>query len=239
MKKRKVLTARVLFFVIFVCCLVPVYIVLKPEKGNTSSDKKLLEAVAATSTHSPSPASTQTSLTEQSVKTRTLPGQTQAAKPGQTSKTDTAEIPDQSSEVKAPAEEITEHAATKAITPPREKADQKQAQEIYVRKSVVCPALDNRNPVDPRNVFVVGQDRAAISWTEIRASNLPTRITHVYYLNGEKYCEVSLAVKYPRTRTWSKISLIDENQVGSWEVVVMEETGNILKQMAFDVKSEL
>ncbi len=108
---------------------------------------------------------------------------------------------------------------------------------LQIAKGSVCSSIKNRIPKDIRNIFYLKEDKYVFVWTEIWAKSLPTSINHTYYLNGKKYCAVSLKIKYPRMRTWSKITLNTKAKAGLWKVNVTTEDGKILKQMAFKVKT--
>lgn len=109
--------------------------------------------------------------------------------------------------------------------------------EIRVAKSVVCKEVKERNPIGERRIFSVKENRFSVVWTEVRSKVFPRELKHIYYLNGKKYCEVPLLVKYPRMRTWSKITLRDRNQIGSWKVHIVTEEGTVLEEIGFEVRS--
>lgn len=106
---------------------------------------------------------------------------------------------------------------------------------ISVSKISACEGIRNRKPYKEASVFSAQKNRSMAVWTEIRATLLPQTIKHVYYINGEKYCEVPLDVKYPRTRTWSRVRLRGKGKVGKWTVNVVDSAGEILGQKSFEV----
>ena len=86
-----------------------------------------------------------------------------------------------------------------------------------------------------KKIFYINQDKSAFVWTEIRTESFPAIIYHTYYLNGEKKYTVPLKIKYPRMRTWSKITLNNETKAGLWKVEISLKDGTILKQVEFEV----
>jgi hypothetical protein len=70
---------------------------------------------------------------------------------------------------------------------------------------------------------------------DVRSKKQPFTLSHVYYANGQRYCEVPLKVNYPRTRTWSNVVLNKPEHVGQWRVDVVTENGEILDQIDFSV----
>ena len=72
-------------------------------------------------------------------------------------------------------------------------------------------------------------------WMKVLSKKPPFTLTHVYYLNGQKYCEVPLAIRYHRMRTWSSVSLRSPDHIGKWRVDVIAENGTTLDQIAFTV----
>lgn len=108
---------------------------------------------------------------------------------------------------------------------------------LHISRLAVCQDIDNRMPVGKRSVFSINRDRYATVWTEVKTESPPGVITHIYYLNDEKYCEVRLAVRHRRMRTWSRITLSGNEQVGRWRVDVVSDEGTVLKQADFQVNS--
>jgi len=108
--------------------------------------------------------------------------------------------------------------------------------DIYVARSVVCTEVREHNAIGEQSVFSMRENKFSVVWTEIRSTEVPRQIKHVYYLNGKKYCEVPLDVNYHRTRTWSRITLSSKNKVGVWRVDVVTKGGAVLKQIGFEVR---
>ncbi|MBU0993128.1 MAG: DUF2914 domain-containing protein [Proteobacteria bacterium] len=225
--KQKKHLFRLLFCVVIICCLVPVYFVFDSGDGNRGVNKKTAGINMAMPAQSASQKSSAVSLDELSEKNLSQ------SDPQIGSMTISVLHSNKDGKVEDRYKKNSRKVSPSLPAQPVKKREK----NIYVVESAVCKRLKGRNPVGNQDVFYVGQDRCSIVWTEIRSKKLPALLKHVYYLNGEKYCEIPLAIKYPRTRTWSKITLKNEQQVGSWQVDVIEESGRILTHMAFDVKS--
>jgi len=71
-------------------------------------------------------------------------------------------------------------------------------------------------------------------WTCVRGVDEPTEITHVWYYGEKKMAEVVLPVKYPNHRTWSYKTVLPE-WIGKWSVEVLDEAGNKLGSIAFEI----
>jgi len=71
-------------------------------------------------------------------------------------------------------------------------------------------------------------------WTCVKGADEPTEITHVWYYGVEKMAEVVLPVKYPRHRTWSCKTILPEWK-GQWSVEILDEAGNKLDSIAWEI----
>jgi Protein of unknown function (DUF2914) len=72
-------------------------------------------------------------------------------------------------------------------------------------------------------------------WMKVLSENPPFTLSHVYYFNERKYCEVPLAIRYNRMRTWSSVSLKSPDHIGKWRVEVIADNGAKLDQVEFTV----
>ncbi|NOY69190.1 MAG: DUF2914 domain-containing protein [Deltaproteobacteria bacterium] len=139
---------------------------------------------------------------------------------------------------KAPAEPIKTApkklpAKVAAPAEPREK----EAKSVRIAKIVSCKGISNKNFVSPKDVFSMSMDKKPVIWMEVYSpkKELPYTLKHVYYVNGKKYFAVPLKIRYPRMRTWSRITLRHDFQVGKWRVDVVDGKGNILATKRFTV----
>lgn len=109
--------------------------------------------------------------------------------------------------------------------------------DIELMSALVCQGVRQRQPLKEKVLFDLAEKSRAYVWMDVRSANLPFVIKHVYYVNGYKYCEVPLDIRYPRMRTWSYVTLKDPDQKGSWTVEVVYDH-RVLKTVAFQVSGE-
>lgn len=122
---------------------------------------------------------------------------------------------------------------TIAIRPAQQVAKEN---DIELVSAVVCQGVQNHQYIEKRDVFYTSNTRRAYVWMEVRSKEQPFVIKHIYYLNGQKYCEVPLDIKYMRMRTWSYVTLGKEDQAGSWKVEIVCNN-RVLKTVRFMVRS--
>lgn len=108
-------------------------------------------------------------------------------------------------------------------------------QKIKLASVVACKGVRNRQYLDETNVFHISETAHTYIWMEVKSEKQPFVLKHVYYFNGEKYCDVPLKIKYPRMRTWSYVTLKNPDHIGRWQVEVTGEDGEVLKQIRFEV----
>jgi hypothetical protein len=101
-------------------------------------------------------------------------------------------------------------------------------------RALACQGVRNRDPVGETDLFHLKESPRAYVWMAIRSKGHPFVIRHVYYHNAERYCEVSLDIRYPRMRTWSYVTLRDASQEGSWTVEITCND-HVLKTVSFRV----
>ncbi len=108
-------------------------------------------------------------------------------------------------------------------------------QRVKISRMVTCSGVKSRMPVEPRSVFSLDKHRNAHVWMEVHSEAVPYTLKHVYYHEGEKYCEVPLRIKFLRMRTWSNITLKNPTFIGSWRVDIVAEDGTVLLKKTFEV----
>jgi hypothetical protein len=106
---------------------------------------------------------------------------------------------------------------------------------IIVAEIISCSSVKNRQYSRPKIEFSLAQDTTPKIWMKVISENPPFTLTHVYYCNGRKYCEVPLAIRYHRMRTWSHVTLRRPEHIGKWRVEVMDDSGAKLDQIEFIV----
>lgn len=100
---------------------------------------------------------------------------------------------------------------------------------------VVCGAVKDRNPLDGQRLFYPSDTSRAYVWMTVMSKEKPYVIKHIYYLNGQKYCEVPLDIKYSWMRTWSYVTLHTKKQTGEWRVEIVSDD-HVLKTVGFVVR---
>ncbi len=98
-----------------------------------------------------------------------------------------------------------------------------------------CRGVDQRQCVSPTTTFSLQETPTPVVWMNVLSDRQPFTLTHTYYLNGREYCEVPLEIRYPRTRTWSNVTLEHPYQTGQWRVEVIDAEGGKLSQIEFRV----
>lgn len=109
------------------------------------------------------------------------------------------------------------------------------ATDIRIAEITTCESVENRQPVSRKNEFSLQLETTPYVWMDVRSKKTPYKLRHVYYLNDRRYCEVPLAIVYPRMRTWSNVTLRHPYEAGQWRVDVVTQKGEILSQVQFSV----
>jgi len=120
-----------------------------------------------------------------------------------------------------------------------EAASRKQVVKgIRIARVVTCTGVSNRQFVSPKRVFSMARDKKPVVWMEVYSEKqkLPYTLKHVYFVNGRRYCTVPLKIRYPRMRTWSRITLRHAYQVGQWRVDVVDDRETVLASLKFRVR---
>ncbi len=105
-----------------------------------------------------------------------------------------------------------------------------------ISRLFTCSQVHARECVGEQSVFSLNEYRNPHVWMEVYSDALPYTLTHVYYHEGQKYCEVPLEIKFPRMRTWSYITLENTTQTGLWYVEIVAEDGTVLEDITFKVR---
>ena len=75
------------------------------------------------------------------------------------------------------------------------------------------------------------------TWMNVLTDKPPQTLSHIYYLNGKRYCRVILPAPLPRTRTWSNVKLNKPEHAGSWRVDVVNSRGQVIARADFSVEN--
>jgi hypothetical protein len=106
---------------------------------------------------------------------------------------------------------------------------------IQIAKILTCRSVDDRRHISPQKVFSVKKDSHVFVWMDVQSKKLPCTLTHVYFVNGRRYCVIPLTIGYSRMRTWSNISLDGYNDEGKWRVDVVTDKGETIAKAEFAV----
>nr|WP_320190558.1 DUF2914 domain-containing protein [uncultured Desulfobacter sp.] len=110
--------------------------------------------------------------------------------------------------------------------------------DATIKELVICRSIKNRQYVSPENRFSMknGAKPAVWTWMNALTDKPPQELSHIYYLNGKRFCRVILPVPFPRTRTWSKVTMKRPAQAGSWRVDVVNKNGQVIARANFTVE---
>ncbi|MBN1932843.1 MAG: DUF2914 domain-containing protein [Desulfobacterales bacterium] len=106
---------------------------------------------------------------------------------------------------------------------------------IQISEIVSCSRVSKRQYVSPKKIFSLKEESTPVVWMTVLSDKPPFTLIHVYYVNGNRYCEVPLKICYHRMRTWSKVTLNSMNHYGKWRVEVITDSGEKLVQLEFTV----
>ena len=111
--------------------------------------------------------------------------------------------------------------------------------DVTVSELVICRSIKNRQYVSAENHFSIKNGAKPVVWTwmNVLSEKPPQELSHIYYLNGKRFCRVILPVPYARTRTWSKVTLKKPTYAGSWRVDVVNNSGQVIARTDFTVES--
>ncbi|PIE62593.1 MAG: hypothetical protein CSA25_04395 [Desulfobacter postgatei] len=110
--------------------------------------------------------------------------------------------------------------------------------DVAIHELVICRGVKNRQYLSAGNHFSMKNGAKPVVWTwmNVLTDKPPQSLSHIYYLNGERYCRVILPAPYPRTRTWSNVKLNRPELAGSWRVDVVNSNGQVIARAEFTVE---
>lgn len=106
---------------------------------------------------------------------------------------------------------------------------------IRIHELVSCSSVSNRQYVSQKTIFSIKEESPPVVWMNVLSDNPPFTLTHIYYVNGRRYCEVPLEIRHPRMRTWSYVTVGNSDHHGQWRVEVTTDAGEKLGQIEFTV----
>ncbi|MBN1290904.1 MAG: DUF2914 domain-containing protein [Candidatus Latescibacteria bacterium] len=104
---------------------------------------------------------------------------------------------------------------------------------IIVEKFSFCERIEKRQPAEVKKEFPANIGRVYL-WTTLTGVEQPTKIKHIWYYNNEKVLEISLNVRYKRTRTWSYKN-IQPDMTGDWYVEVVDDNNKVIGKFSFKI----
>jgi len=109
-----------------------------------------------------------------------------------------------------------------------------QTGNLSVATAVICKGVDNRQPVEPGKIFSASVGKL-YCYSKISDIQNPTKIEHVWYFGDTERARISLAVNPPNWRTYSS-KIIQAHEIGKWHVKILDESGNSLEDVAFEIR---
>jgi hypothetical protein len=125
--------------------------------------------------------------------------------------------------------------ATPPAPPKAEKIPPQSPEGLKLVDLVVCREVSGRRSVGPQTYFRYGRSVKPHVWMTVYARQPPRKLTHVYFQDGREHVRVPLAIRHPRTRTWSRLTIDSAKFAGSWRVAVVTENGEQLGEVFFEV----
>ena len=108
-----------------------------------------------------------------------------------------------------------------------------QSGDLNVAGAVICKNIVDRQPVEPGTSFPASVGRLYL-YSKIAGIQNPTQIVHAWYIGDVERARVSLNVNPPAWRTYSS-KIIQAHDIGKWHVKILDEAGNLLEDVEFEV----
>lgn len=105
---------------------------------------------------------------------------------------------------------------------------------VEVADAVITTAVIDREPVDEVEAFPI-QNGKLFCFTRITGAAEQTFVYHLWYHGETLMSRVELPVKSPDWRTWSVKSFL-EDQPGEWHVDILDVSGNLMRQINFQLR---
>ena len=104
---------------------------------------------------------------------------------------------------------------------------------LEVAVAAICQDVVDREPVDAGISFPATVGRL-YCFTKIVGAQEETQVTHVWYYGSIERARIDLSIKSDSWRTFSSKS-IQEHEIGSWRVNVLDPAGTVLKELQFEI----
>ena len=106
---------------------------------------------------------------------------------------------------------------------------------LNVLQATVCAEIKNRMPAGVDTSFPTSAQRVFV-WSKIHAQQIPSKIRHIYYFDGQKISEVTLDIRSTYWRTWSSKDISNNRYQGEWRVDITSADRKVLRRLYFEVK---
>jgi hypothetical protein len=108
-----------------------------------------------------------------------------------------------------------------------------QTGNLSVATAVISKSVDSRQPVEPGTSFSASVGRL-YCYSKIADIQNSTKIEHVWYFGDTERARITLGINPPRWRTYSS-KIIQAHEIGKWHVKILDESGNSLKNVEFEI----
>ncbi len=112
-------------------------------------------------------------------------------------------------------------------------AGAQQSDQLDVTAAAICERVEEREAVNVGSSFTNSTPRL-YCFTKIVGAGSPTEVVHVWSYGDVERARVSLAVNSSSWRTYSS-KAIQEHEIGSWRVDVLDMSGNLLETINFEI----
>ncbi len=109
-----------------------------------------------------------------------------------------------------------------------------EAADISVADAVITTAIENQMPVDEIKVYPADYGKL-YCFTRIVGADKETTVTHVWYYQDDELARVELQVGSSDWRTYSSKRFLPQ-WVGQWRVVILDEEGQQLSSVPFQLE---
>jgi len=107
------------------------------------------------------------------------------------------------------------------------------AAELSVERAAICQDVVEREPVDEGTSFPVSVGKL-YCFTKIVGAETPAEVIHVWYFGDVERGRITLSIGGSSWRTYSS-KVIQEHEIGSWRVEVLDASGKVLQTINFTV----
>ena len=107
------------------------------------------------------------------------------------------------------------------------------ASTVQVESSAIGEDVVNREVVSQGDSFSASVGKL-YCYSKIANIDSHTNVVHAWYYGGEQRARVALNVNPPAWRTYSS-KIIQDHEIGPWRVEILDQDGNLLETVRFQV----